>query len=333
SVKSPELEARRKETEELFGYREEIELQSQTIRAVKMTGDQARVRVEVDVRVIEAQTGKEKAGYGKMLRTLECVNEAGQWKVRREASTYQEIAEALAAAGSEQQRTALLTEEREFATASLARALGFQGNRFMDQANYAQALSIYHLAQGIAEQFGDRQTIANIQNNTGMVHNYQGDYTQALEYFQKSLAITEGLGAKALITSTLNNIGLVHYSLGNYAKAMEYFQKSLALSEALADKKGIAVTLNNIGRVYRVQGNYAQALGYYQKSLALSEALGNKYGIALTLMNIGNIYRIQDNYAQAMESYQKSLALREAGGDKPGIASTLHNIGRIHYAE
>ena len=62
-----------------------------TIRAVKVDGDQARLRVEADVRVTEARAGKEKAGYGKMLRTLECVKEAGHWKGRREASTYDEV--------------------------------------------------------------------------------------------------------------------------------------------------------------------------------------------------------------------------------------------------
>ena len=40
------------------------------------------------MRVIEAETGKEKAGYGKMLRTLGCVKEAGHWKVWREASAF-----------------------------------------------------------------------------------------------------------------------------------------------------------------------------------------------------------------------------------------------------
>src|SRR5262249_10230503 len=73
SAQSPELEARRKETQEMFAKSERIEFRGLTIRAVKVDGDNARVRVEVDALVIEAGTGKEKDGYEKTLRTLECV--------------------------------------------------------------------------------------------------------------------------------------------------------------------------------------------------------------------------------------------------------------------
>jgi hypothetical protein len=111
SDKSTELEARRKGSQELFTGSEKIELRSLTIRAVKVEGANARVRVETDARVTEAGTGKEKAGYGKTLRTLECVKEAGHWKVRGEVSTYDEIGAALAAAKSDQERAALLAEE------------------------------------------------------------------------------------------------------------------------------------------------------------------------------------------------------------------------------
>src|SRR5262245_40089641 len=79
SAQSPELEARRKETQELFAGSERIELRGLAIRAVKIDGDQALMRVGADALVIEAGTGKEKAGYGKMPRTLECVKEAGRW--------------------------------------------------------------------------------------------------------------------------------------------------------------------------------------------------------------------------------------------------------------
>jgi hypothetical protein len=57
SAQSPELEARRKETQELFAGSERIELRGQAIRAVKMDGDKARVRLEADALVIEAGTG------------------------------------------------------------------------------------------------------------------------------------------------------------------------------------------------------------------------------------------------------------------------------------
>src|SRR5262245_64378802 len=69
SAQSPDLEARRKETQELFARSERIELRGLTIRAVRVEGGQARVRVEVDALVIGAGTGKAEAGYAQVEST------------------------------------------------------------------------------------------------------------------------------------------------------------------------------------------------------------------------------------------------------------------------
>ena len=373
SDKSTELEARRKDSQELFAGSEKIELRNLTIRAVKLEGANARVRVETDARVTEAGTGKEKAGYGKTLRTLECVKEAGHWKVRGEASTYDEIGAALAAAKSDQERAALLAEEKEFATAELARALINQGNRLYSQGEYTQAMASLRLAQSVAEKIGarteiarathnlgnvhlsqgdyaqaleryrqgmamyealdDKAGIASMLNNIGNVHRLQSDYQQALDHFQKSLAIREALGNQAGVATALNNIGIVHDIQGNHAQALEYFQRSLRISEEIRDKVGIARSLNNLGLAEHHLGDYARALEYFQRSLLMGESLGDKTGIPSRLVNIGLVHDVQGSYALALEYYQKSLALFESFGDKSGIARALNNIGGVHVEQ
>jgi CHAT domain-containing protein len=327
SAQSPELEARRKETQELFARSERIELRGLAIRAVKMDGDQARVRLEVDALVIEAGTGKEKAGYGKMMRELRCVKEAGAWKVWREASAYDELAAALAAAKSDQEREALLAEEKDLASAELSQALHAKARR---QGSYPQALTIFRLAQRVGEQVGAQLEVGNALMGIGYVYSSQGDYAKALEHLQQCMAILEPLGNKAGVGRALNNIGNVHRYQGDYAMALEYYGKSLTISESLGNKSGTADALGNIGVVYSIQGNLARALYYYKKSLAVDEAAGDKLGIAINLGNIGVIHRKQGAYEQALEHYRKSQAVSEAIGDKIGIAQMLNNIGVVH---
>ena len=367
SAQSPELEARLKETQKLFAGSERIELRGLAIRAVKMGGGQASVRLEADALVIEAGTGKEKAGYGKMMRTLHCVKEAGAWKVWREASAYDELAAALAAAKSDQEREALLAEEKDLVRAELAQALAAKAYR---QRSATQALAIFHLAQSIGEQVdaqlavgsalmgigaiyslrGDyakalehfqkcmaalesqdnKDGVSRALNHIGNVHRYQGDYTKALEYYGKSLAISESLDDKSAPADPLGNIGVVYSIQGNLARALYYYKKSLAVDEAVGDKLGIAINLGNIGVIHRKQGAYEQALEHYRKSQAVSEAIGDKVGIAQMLNNIGIVHRYKDDYAQALECFRKSLAIREGLGDKRGIAGALHAIGNAH---
>ena len=327
SAQSPELEARRKETQKLFAGSERIELRGLAIRAVKMDGDQARVRLEADALVIEAGTGKEKAGYGKMMRTLHCVKEAGAWKVWHEASAYDELAAALAAAKSDHEREALLAEEKDLASAELAQALHANARR---QGNYPQALAIFRLAQRVGEQVGDQVAVSNALMGIGYVYSSQGDYAKALEHFEKCMPMLESQGDKAGVSRALNNIGNVYRYQGDYAEALEYYGKSLAMSESLGDKSGIANALGNIGVVHSIQGNLARALYYYKKSLAVDEAAGDKLGIAINMGNIGVIHRKQGAYEQALEHYRKSHAVSEAIDDKVGIAQMLNNIGNVH---
>jgi CHAT domain-containing protein/Tfp pilus assembly protein PilF len=330
SAKSPELASRRAATQKLFADHEKIEVKGFAVLKMAVEGAKAKLRFEVELNAIVAETGKPAAGFGKMIRALHGVKEEGAWKVWREASAVEDLADALAALKTDVERSALLAAEKELVTGNLVRELTRHGGRLRSQGDYPGALARFHLARNIAEQIGDRDGVADTLNNIGVVHSNQGNYAQALENFQRSLAISEALGDKTGVSLALGNIGGVLSNQGNYAQALEHYQKSLAIEEALGDKRGISIDLNNIGLILLHQGDHAQALENYQKSLAISEALGDKTRIYRALGGIGNIHSSQGDYAQALENYQKSLELSEALGDKAGVSRTLGNIGIIH---
>lgn len=373
SAKSPEFAARRETTRKLFTGLEKIEVKGVVIRKIAVEGEKAKLRVELEMDAIEVKTGKPAAGFGKMIRSWEAVKEEGIWKVWHETSAEEDLAAALQLLKTDDERSALLTAEKELVTEGLVRELNRQGNSLRVQGNYPEALARFRLMQNIAEQIGDKADIGRALNNMGFVYFLQSDFTLALEHCQKSLAIfeaignkpgaanalgimgnaqylqgnytlalenylkslsiSEALGDQAGIYRAIGSIGNVHDLQGNYARALEYYQKSLAMSEMLGDKGGIYRALGSIGNIHLLQGNYAQALEYYQKTLATSEALGDKPGISETLTNLGGVYASQGNYAQALEYYQKSLAMREALGDKSGIANTMLGIGQVHVRQ
>ena len=197
------------------------------------------------------------------------------------------------------------------------------------QGDYPRALEYYHKALEINEEIRFKKGVATSLNNIGIIYYEKGKYPRALEYYQKSLAIHEEIGDKQSIASSLNNIGGIYYDKGNYHRALEYYQKSLAICEKIGDKKGMAASLNNIGSTYNYLGNYPSAIEYYQKSLAINEELGDKEGTAGSLDNIGILYKEQGNYPLALECNQKSLAICEKIGDKKGIATSLNSIGTL----
>ena len=334
SQKSPDYASRKQGMQRLLAANI-YSFANLAISRVKVEGDAASLRATLRFAVdVTSQPQPTSANpqptKQRLIGNFAFVKEEGTWKVWRFSSAFDDLAAALVAANSEEERTRLLREEKELVTAELVRALITRGSRFFNQGNHPQALAIYRLAQSIAEQIGDKAGIADTLNNVGIVHESQGNYAQALELYQKSLKMKEELGDKAGVAAALINIGIVHVSQGNYAQAMEFYHRGLSLAEQVGHKQWIVNALNNIGIVYKSQGDYARALEFYQKSLKMREELGDKAGMAAALTNIGTVHALQSNYAQALEFYQKSLRIKEELGNKAGMAAALINIGIAH---
>lgn len=279
----------------------------------------------------------------------------------------EELASALVAARSEDERAKLLSAKPELVSADLRKALNVLGDQFRTKSDYATALAVYQLALSIAQKIDDGEGVAQTLSNIGVVYRVQGDYQHSLEayeasvkrwetlgqraglartltsigvlrYFQgnydaalvayrASLKLLEGADDKDTAAGALNGIGAIHRELGEYDLALDFYGQSLRAAEAQDNKIRIGIALNNIGILYRSWGNYARALEYFQRSHDLRVPLGDKLGMSITMLNIGDIHQLQGNYDLSLNYFQKSLALREALGDKEGIATVSNAIG------
>ena len=330
SASSPERAARQQAAEKFFASHEKVAVSDLTIRQVAVEGDRGKARVELGLNAVEAKTGKPASGAGRMRRVLEFVREGAGWKVWREASAAEDLAAALAAAKTEEERGALLAEQEAPLMAELPSALNRLGTQQRTQGKLADALNSHRLAGKIAEQIGDRTGLAYALTNIGVIERRQGDFAAAIESQRKSLALFEAAGDKQGAARAWNGIALSLYGQGDYHLALEAHQKSLALAESAGSKEGISISLNNLGLVHKELGNHALALEFYQKSLALSEGLNDREGIGAALANIGNIHRTLGDYEQALKFQGQALKIKEEIDDKPGVANSLNDIGNFY---
>ena len=373
SAKAPDLEARRKALQDFFTANDKIEAKSVAIRKVKLESEKASMRVALEMTALNVKTGKPAVSFGQINRTFDFVKEEGRWSVWREVAAEEDLAAALIAAKTQDERASLLVAEKDLMTVELRKALIEQAEKLRVQGKYAEALAVYDLTYSIAERIGDKSGVATTLRGIGGVKYNQADYKAALELYQKSLSLSEAAGDQQLTANLLRGIGSIHYLQGNYVRSLEYYEKSRVLNEALDNKRGIAqlqtdigslhymwgnpslaldyyrkglelseavgdnylisYALKSIGFVHSVEGNYPLALEYYQKSLTISEKLGNKLLSADTLSKIGSANYLQGNYGLALAYYNKSLRLREALGDKAGMVTTLTGIGNVHFMQ
>ncbi len=245
----------------------------------------------------------------------------------------QALADALKASKSDQERTALLENQRQLVTPKLAQILLQSGGALRLRGDYAAAATSYALSQKVAEQIGDRSGIAAAIRSLGIVQRLEGNYAGAIALYQKTLALYEELGDKKGIGRSLTSIGIANRALGNYSEALANYQKALAIFEAIKATGDIADVHDDIGIVYGLQGQYDLAFDALEKALEARKTADDKDGIATSLLNIGTLYGMQQKNDQALEYLQQSLKLHEDLKDKQGIVILLGNIGDVYGQE
>jgi len=185
---------------------------------------------------------------------------------------------------------------------------------------------------------GANKLITSAYNTQGASFWVKGNFPKALEYILKALKIAEETGDKKTMAINYNNIGIIYQHRGDVSKALEYFLKDLKMSEEIGNIKGTAGTLNNIGVIYKRQNELSKALEYYHRALKITEEFGVKKIMADTYVNMGIVYDeqgdqstdlsvSQESYSKALEYYYQSLKIREELGDKNGMANSYLNIG------
>lgn len=349
SEKSTFLAENKKNLHREFTVNEKIVAKGINIQTIMIAGDQATLRMTADLIFTKAQITNPTEKIEKKNRTIHLLNEGGTWKVWKFVPTEEEMAKAIIAAKTEEERNALIEKEPDLITTDLTSALIHQTYPlYMDQGQYQHALTINLLAYQLAERIGDKLQIATRLIDVGDVYrmweNAPPGYAEiALEYYEKSLKIGEEFGFKKLISNTLIRCGIIYQLLGELSLATGYYQRCIKLSEELGDSTQASKALNNLGLIYQENSNYAKALELQLRGLKYTERdLGsgtNWSDLALTLGNIGTLFQIQGNTDQALAYLQKSLEAAEKGfmaGDinaKGDMALALESIGAIYLQQ
>ncbi len=194
------------------------------------------------------------------------------------------------------------------------------------QANYNQALGLYHRKNGnykaslpftlaaaeLAERYDDKAHTAGLWLNVGNSHERVGDFDNAVNAIFKSLGLFEQAGNELGVSFGYNSIASIYRQLKQYDKALEYARKSLALKEKLKDRKGICTSLQVIALAYEDAGNHGEALANYRSALRIAEAEKLVLDEAELLFHIARIHVVQQKDSIAIVHFEKSKAIARA---------------------
>jgi tetratricopeptide (TPR) repeat protein len=146
----------------------------------------------------------------------------------------------------------------------LSRALNNMADIYGDYLKeYKKAKILYEKALKIKEELGDKEGIALVKSNLGVLYGHMGNLSLALTYFDDSRKIYEETGDKTGLSMVYQNKGKALQEAGLHHKALKEFQKSLVISSKVGLK---SFTINNylgIFKCYAALGEYKNFNKYY----------------------------------------------------------------------
>lgn len=302
-----------------------------TIAVVRSQGPQTVVRVSVNrERTVRRADGPPIVFRTAMVAALTYVREGDDWKLLREGTPIDALADALIAAPDATAREQSLVEQSDLVGPLLVSAVSRQAAAAAQRGLYPNAQAIYEVALDLARRIGDKKLQADTLQNIGNALYYQRNFAAAKPVYQEFLVIERELGNEDGIATALVGLGTAQYTQFEYTDAFASFREALAIQEKLNDNAGMATTLINTGNVQFLEGDFAGAAADYRRSRALCRASSDSIGEARALDGLGRTLAAQGDLAGALDAFSSVL---EEGRRRnvPGLqAGAFLSIGDLH---
>ena len=147
---------------------------------------------------------------------------------------------------------------------SLSRVLNNMADIYSDHfKEYKKAKILYEEVLKIKQELGDKEGVALVKCNLGVLYGHLGILSQALQYFDESEKIYHETGDKWGLSMVFLNKGRVLLDAGKHHQALKEFQKSLAISTKVGIKDFTNSSYQGLFKCYAALGDYAQFNKYY----------------------------------------------------------------------
>lgn len=202
-----------------------------------------------------------------------------------------------------------LNREGSLYKAHIANTLIYLGIAFQRRGDHVQGLSHLYKAAEIAKALADKDKLATVFANIGVLYMEQCDYSKASEFYNQSLALFIEVNNKREIARTLMNIGVINQRIRNYESALDKFQDALKRAEDIAASDIVVAAQEGLGTVYYEQGKYPVALEWLDKAWSKTQTIGDKVRMTELLWRKGQVFYSQSEYVKSSDVTNRAVEL------------------------
>lgn len=221
---------------------------------------------------------------------------------------------------------------KEIGTFNRAETIAYLGLTHMNRGQFERGIDLIRLQIPVHRMHQDKQGLATLHTNLGIVFFESGDYDSALREYHSGLELAEELGNKQLTAIAVGCLGSVYERRGLFAEARENFERDLQLCEELGDKQGIAIAHGLLGELFSIMGEFDRAVEHLDECLLLSDELGYRKGIAKAVNTLGDVHYYREQFVKSRDYYDRAIEITRMIDNKLVLGFSLAEKGSVLLA-
>jgi len=188
------------------------------------------------------------------------------------------------------------------------------GNAYYISGDAEAAMSHYHEVLNLAEEGGQKNTLANMHLNIAITYKFKGQLDRATTHIEKAVEVTSE-------TNNLYQRGLAYLIKAEIACLRDDLSSGTALVTSafsifseIGDRLSIAEAYKILGMINHKSKRFDIALSYLENSKRINEELSSFFNLAETLIETSVLYKEMGEPEKAEKYLQRAVGYFEKIG-------------------
>ncbi len=197
------------------------------------------------------------------------------------------------------------------------------------QSDYHDSIRYFSRSKTLIVPGSDPVVEARVDNNLGLIAQWQGDYPQAEALLLQSLSLWDSAAFNYGVANAKGNLGAFYLEIGELAKAEQWLHDSLALWSQLGMERGISSVALQRSKLALLRGNAELAQQLLTQSLEMAQQVNSKIGIGFASYYQGWMALQTSATAQALSDLRQAYTVSQETANKHLASLASYGLGRL----
>lgn len=212
-------------------------------------------------------------------------------------------------------------------------SLGFLGIILKDSGDLDRALEAQNESLRLQLEHGnDKEALAMIYGNLGVVQRMRGGLDKAAENHMKALETFKILNDKRGISREYSNLGVIERKRKNFDQSINLHRLALEIAEETMNQQGQQIQFSNLGMNYLELGMMDLAESYFLKAYDIALRLSDRKGMSFQHKYLSDLYLKKGDVKAAIHHVQKAYEMDKMARNRLGEMLCERQWGKVLLA-